>query len=159
MNDVSKQYSPTPVPQSVRSTGEMSFEWSTTRVVEGVTVNVVSALIIGIDGIIIAALYALIVLIASALHVPGGLLGLVSLLILGGILTLGIVIIVIWALIRKIPPDIAVGMAIGALVGASIAVALEKEGGVAKYWQRMRHKPSHKSRKKTQRQKRITLQG
>jgi hypothetical protein len=129
-DDIPKQFSPTPAPMPVQATGETSYEWSTTRVVEGVTINVASALIIGIGGIIVAAFYALIVLVANALHTPSGLLGMVALFILGGILTLVIVIIVIWALIRKTSPSIVVGMAIGGLVGAAIAAATEREGGI-----------------------------
>lgn len=131
MSDTPKQLSSTPAPQPAQDTDEASYEWSTMRVVEGVTTNVVSALIIGIGGILIAAFYALGVLIASALHVPNGLLGLVSLLILGGILTLISVILVIVAFVRKIPPSIAAGMFIGALTGAAIVIALEKKGGIS----------------------------
>jgi len=131
MNDTPKQLSQTPAPQPAQPTGEASYEWLTIRVVEGVTIYVVSAFIIGISGLILAAFYALIVLIASALHAPGGLLGLISLLVLGGILTLIVVILVIWALIRRTSPFVVGGMALGALVGAAIAIALEKEGGIA----------------------------
>jgi hypothetical protein len=87
-----------------------------------------SALIIGVGGNIVAAIYALIVLVANALHAPGRLLALIS---LGGILTLGILAIVIWAFIRQISPTIAIGMAMGALVGAAIARAIEQKGGLA----------------------------
>lgn len=148
MSDVLKQPAPTS-PQPDQSAEEVSYEWSTARVAEGVAINVVSALIIGIGGIIVAAFYALIVLIVSALHAPGGLLGIVALFILGGILTLVIVIIVVWAFIRRIPPTIAVGMAMGALVGAAIAIAIEQKGGLAAMV--AKHAPQdHKENAKTE---------
>jgi len=101
------------------------YEWSYIRVAEGVTTNVVSAVLIGLGAIILGAVYGIWVLILSALHTPDGLVGIAALILLGAILMLVILAIVIYAWVRGISSATLAGALLGAMIGAAIGAAID----------------------------------
>lgn len=110
--------------QAVKA-ADKAYEWSYQRIVESITINVVSALLIGLGAVFLGALYGVGTLVASALHTPNGLLGIAALVFLGGILTLVILGIVVFAWIRGLSSATVAGMLLGALVGGLIGAAID----------------------------------
>ncbi len=153
MSDVPKQPVPASTPRPDQASEKEPYEWSATRVAEGVIINVVSASIIGIGGLILAGLFSLIALIASALHAPAGLLGLISLFVLAVVLVLIALAITIWALIRRLSPGAAAGLAIGLFVWALVDAALEKGGGISDILRRTNLEPQPQSQDQNEKDK------
>lgn len=100
------------------------YEYSPLRVAEGVTINVVSAVLIGLGAIILGAAYAGWALVLSALHTPDGLVGVIALILLGAMLLLIILVVAIVAWIRGMSSAALSGMLLGAMIGASIGAAI-----------------------------------
>ena len=112
---------------------EQDYTWSTTRVIEGVTINVITFLFIALLGLLGGMIYAAWLLVLNLLHTPSELVGILAFILLGavfGLLTL-IVALILW--IRRMRPATAAGMVIGAVVGAAIGARLDsrsrKSGG------------------------------
>jgi len=101
------------------------YEWSYIRVAEHVTINVVSAAIIGTGAILGGAVYAGWTLLLNVLHAPSGLIGILAFVLLGAVLMLLILVVVIVAWIRGIKSATLAGMLLGAVIGAAIGSAID----------------------------------
>jgi Na+/proline symporter len=104
---------------------ENAYEWSYIRVAEGVTTNVVSAVIIGGLAILSGVIYAGWALVLSALHAPSGIVGILAFILLGAVLMFVILVIVIVAWLRGMKSTALAGMLIGAIVGAAIGASID----------------------------------
>jgi hypothetical protein len=104
---------------------DTAYEWSYMRVAEGVTTNVVSAVIIGGLAILGGAVYAGWTLVLNALHTPSGIVGMLAFILLGAVLMLVILGVVIVAWIRGTSTATLAGIMIGAIVGAAIGAAID----------------------------------
>ena len=102
-----------------------SYEWSFMRIAEGVTTNVVSAIIIGSLAIISGTVYAGWTLLLIVLHTPDGLIGILAFILLGAILMLIVLIVAVIAWFRGTSSAALVGMLIGAMIGAALGAAID----------------------------------
>src|SRR5260370_8633356 len=104
---------------------DRGYEWSYIRVAEGVTINVVTAVVIGIGAIILGVVYAGWALLLNVWHAPAGFIGILAFILLGAVIMLLILIVFIVAWIRGMSSAIMAGMLIGAMVGAAIGAAID----------------------------------
>ncbi len=96
------------------SASEEQYEWSFVRVSEQVTINVVSAFIIAIGGIILATFWqGGSLLLQSLLHVPSELSGIIAFVLLGMVLMLLLIIGAIILFIKGLSPKMVLGMFLG----------------------------------------------
>ena len=111
-------------PASGHTSAEEQYEWSFIRVSEQITINVVSAFIIAIGGIILATLWqGGSLLLQSLLHVPAELSGILAFVLLGMLLMLLLIVL----FIRGLSPGMAVGLLVGAVLGMSLGALLETQ--------------------------------
>jgi Na+/proline symporter len=109
---------------------EASYEWSFTRVAEGVTINVVSAFLIAIGAVLLGATYSLLALLLTLWHLPGAIIASLALVLLGAVLGIIFLVIAIIAWLRGTKSSLVAGMVLGALIGAAIGAAMNsKKGG------------------------------
>jgi len=109
-----------------------TYEWSYMRVAEGVTINVVSAVLISVLGIILGVIYGGWTLLLNVWHAPAGLIGILAFILLGAVLVLIILVLVIVAWFRGMSSATLAGMMLGAIVGAAIGAVIDS--GEWKKW-------------------------
>jgi Na+/proline symporter len=110
---------------------EAPYEWSFTRVAEGVTINVVSAFLIAIGAVLLGATYSLLALLLTLWHLPGAIIASLALVLLGAVLGIIFLVIAVIAWLRGTKSSLVAGMLLGALIGAAVGAAMNsKKGGL-----------------------------
>jgi len=99
---------------------EQDYTWSTTRIAEGVMINVVTFLFIALLGLFGGMIYAAWLLVLNLLHTPSGLIGILAFILLGAVLMLIALVAALILWLRGTRSRVAAGMVIGALIGASM---------------------------------------
>jgi multidrug efflux pump subunit AcrB len=98
---------------------ETPYEWSFTRVTEGITINVVSAFLIAIGAVLLEAIYSVLALLLTLWHLPGGIIASLALVLLGAILGIIFLAIALIAWLRGTKSSLVAGMVLGALIEVS----------------------------------------